>query len=98
MAVCGEMAGDPRLVPILVGLGFRAFSVRPAAVPVVKQILASVNSREATVLARRALLARSGHEIAQLLDAPLLSGGPSSREQGLTGEGLDAAANVPVRT
>jgi phosphotransferase system enzyme I (PtsI) len=98
MAVCGEMAGDPRVVPILIGLGFRALSVRPAAVPVVKQVLASLNSRQATVLARRALLARSGHEIAQLLDGQLLVAASSPTDQDLTGRGLDAPARVPARS
>jgi phosphotransferase system enzyme I (PtsI) len=62
-SVCGEMAGDPLFVALLVGLGFRSFSMAPAAIPVVKQALAAVDSRAAGELARRALRAGSAAEV-----------------------------------
>jgi len=49
-----------------VGLGFRAFSLTSAAIPHVKQALATVDARQATTLARRALLARSAEEVRQI--------------------------------
>jgi phosphotransferase system enzyme I (PtsI) len=59
VSVCGEMAGDPLLVAVLVGLGFRSFSMAPAAIPIVKRTLALVEGRAAADLARRALRAGS---------------------------------------
>jgi phosphotransferase system enzyme I (PtsI) len=59
VSVCGEMAGDPLLVAVLVGLGFRSFSMAPAAIPIVKRTLALVESGAAADLARRALRASS---------------------------------------
>ncbi|GAB4144686.1 MAG: phosphoenolpyruvate--protein phosphotransferase [Sphingomonadales bacterium] len=35
--LCGEMAGDPRLTPLLLGLGLRALSATPLALPAIKQ-------------------------------------------------------------
>ncbi len=70
LSVCGEMAADPLYVALLVGLGFRAFSMTPAAIPVVKRGLRCVGSREATRLARQALTARSADAVHALL-APL---------------------------
>ncbi|MCC7044702.1 MAG: phosphoenolpyruvate--protein phosphotransferase [Acidobacteria bacterium] len=67
VSVCGEMAADPLLVPLLVGLGFRRFSMTPAAIPGVKHALSALDVRQATQLARRAVLARSAHEVDQLL-------------------------------
>jgi phosphotransferase system enzyme I (PtsI) len=67
VSVCGEMAADPLLVPLLVGLGFRRFSMTPAAIPGVKHALSALDVRQATRLARRAVLARSAHEVDQLL-------------------------------
>lgn len=67
LSVCGEMAGDPLLVPLLVGLGYRRFSMTPTAIPHVKHALSTLDVRQATVLARRAVLARSAHEVDQLL-------------------------------
>jgi phosphotransferase system enzyme I (PtsI) len=57
VSVCGEMAADPLLVALLVGLGFRTFSMAPTAIPVVKETLAHLDSRAAAGLARRALRA-----------------------------------------
>jgi phosphotransferase system enzyme I (PtsI) len=67
LSVCGEMAADPLLVPLLVGLGFRRFSMTPAAIPGVKHALSALDVRQATTLARRAVLARSAHEVDHLL-------------------------------
>ncbi len=67
LSVCGEMAADPLLVPLLVGLGYRRFSMSPAAIPGVKHALSALDVRQATVLARRAVLARSADEVDQLL-------------------------------
>ena len=37
VSVCGEMAANPRLTPLLLGLGLRSFSMNASAVPRVKQ-------------------------------------------------------------
>jgi phosphotransferase system enzyme I (PtsI) len=68
VSVCGEMAADPLLVALLVGLGFRSFSMTPAAIPVVKQALAALDSRRAAELARRVLRAPSAGAVHALLE------------------------------
>jgi phosphotransferase system enzyme I (PtsI) len=68
LAVCGEMAADPLLVSMLVGLGFRTFSMTPTAIPVVKRALGAVSTADAGRLARRALHARSAGEIRAMLE------------------------------
>ena len=42
MSLCGEMASDPALLTLLVGLGLTEFSMTPAAIPVAKQVLAEL--------------------------------------------------------
>lgn len=37
VCICGEMAGDPAMTPLLLGLGLRSFSMHPAQIPAVKQ-------------------------------------------------------------
>jgi len=39
LSMCGEMAGDARFVPLLLGMGLRSFSMQPAALLDVKQQL-----------------------------------------------------------
>jgi len=58
VAVCGELASDPRTIPVLVGLGVSELSVAPLLVPEVKQVVRTVSRREAASLAKRLLTAR----------------------------------------
>ncbi|HET8996343.1 MAG TPA: phosphoenolpyruvate--protein phosphotransferase [Acetobacteraceae bacterium] len=55
VSVCGEMAASPRLVPLLLGLGLRSFSMNAAAVPRVKQAIRSVEIDACARLARRVM-------------------------------------------
>jgi len=55
VAICGEMAGDPLNIPILLGLGVKELSMNPMAIPVVKRIIRMTSLREATEFARQAL-------------------------------------------
>jgi phosphotransferase system enzyme I (PtsI) len=67
LSICGEMAADPVMVAVLVGLGFRSFSMATSAIPVVKQGIRMVDSRDAIQLARRALRASSADDVGELL-------------------------------
>ena len=44
VSLCGDMAGDPRCVPALLGIGLRSLSVAPAALAGVKAAIASYRS------------------------------------------------------
>ncbi|HUU33514.1 MAG TPA: phosphoenolpyruvate--protein phosphotransferase [Vicinamibacterales bacterium] len=69
-SVCGEMASDPALIGLLVGLGFRAFSMTPSAIPVARRIVQELRIPDARRLASAALrLATAGEVEQHLLDA-----------------------------
>jgi phosphotransferase system enzyme I (PtsI) len=68
LSVCGEMAADPLLAVLLVGLGFRSLSMTPAAIPIIKRSLMSVDTRQATDVVRRALRARSADDVHTALE------------------------------
>jgi phosphoenolpyruvate-protein kinase (PTS system EI component) len=46
LAVCGEMASDPAVLALLVGLGLTQFSMTPAAIPVARQVIQEMDARE----------------------------------------------------
>ncbi|MCG8421796.1 MAG: phosphoenolpyruvate--protein phosphotransferase [Proteobacteria bacterium] len=46
VAVCGEMAGDPLVVPVLLGLGLRELSMNAVSIPEVKNIIRSSRMSE----------------------------------------------------
>ncbi len=45
VTLCGEMAGQPRSVLVLFGMGLRRFSMSPAFIPTVKELLAFGDDR-----------------------------------------------------
>jgi phosphotransferase system enzyme I (PtsI) len=53
--VCGEMAGDIRLTPLLLGLGVEELSVSPKTLPKVGQVIRSLNYAQCHALAENAL-------------------------------------------
>jgi len=71
VAVCGEMAGDPALALLLVGLGVRELSMSPASIPTVKERLAAHSSAALRTLAAHLLQAATLEEARQLLDEQL---------------------------
>lgn len=47
LSICGEMAGNPMHVILLIGLGLRRFSVIPRNIPILKEIIANLSYAEA---------------------------------------------------
>ncbi len=63
VGVCGEMAGDPLMVPLLIGLGLRHLSAPAPLIPQVKYLIRQLTMPVALELAERALSARSGQNV-----------------------------------
>ncbi|MDB5375298.1 MAG: phosphoenolpyruvate--protein phosphotransferase [Belnapia sp.] len=55
VSVCGEMAGNPRLVPLLLGLGIRCLSMNASAIPRVKQMVRALDIGDCARFARRVM-------------------------------------------
>ncbi len=68
VSVCGEMAGDPLMTAVLLGMGVRDLSMNAPALPQVKRLLRGINMSFARDLARRVL----GHVTPQDVEQELL--------------------------
>jgi multiphosphoryl transfer protein len=55
VGVCGELAGDPVAIPILIGLGVKELSMASGSIPRAKQIIRSLNLKDAQAVAAQAL-------------------------------------------
>jgi len=55
VGLCGELAGEPLAIPILLGLGLDEFSMNPPAIPLAKQIIRALTLEEAQEVAQAAL-------------------------------------------
>ncbi|MDD5246798.1 MAG: phosphoenolpyruvate--protein phosphotransferase [Candidatus Omnitrophica bacterium] len=71
VAMCGEMAGEPALVPILLGLGLDEFSMPPLLIPETKFIIRSVSMAEMRELAKEVLKLTTGKEVENYCQAKL---------------------------
>jgi phosphoenolpyruvate-protein phosphotransferase (PTS system enzyme I) len=67
ISVCGEMASDPGVLALLIGMGLVQFSMTPAAIPVAHRVIRDLDAKELRRIAVRALTLNSGPEIEQYL-------------------------------
>jgi len=68
VGMCGEMAGDPIAVPILLGLGLDEFSMSASSILNVRQLIRDLTYERAQALAQRAL-EQDSQEAVQILIA-----------------------------
>jgi phosphotransferase system enzyme I (PtsI) len=63
VGVCGEMAGDPAVIPLLVGLGVDELSASPSLIPAAKYLVRRLRRSEAVSMAQEALRCDRAEEI-----------------------------------
>ncbi len=70
VSVCGEIAGDPRFLPVLLALGYTEFSMRPNALLEARAALQTLSRKALRARTRRLLEATSREEIEALFAEP----------------------------
>ncbi len=68
VGMCGEMAGDRKAIPLLLGLGLDEFSANPAAIPAAKELIRSLDTSAMAGLAARALNVATAAEVHSLVE------------------------------
>jgi phosphotransferase system enzyme I (PtsI) len=63
VAMCGEMAGEPLYIPVLLGLGVAELSMNAMAIPVVKRVIRLTSLTEAREMAHQALARATVEEV-----------------------------------
>jgi phosphotransferase system enzyme I (PtsI) len=71
VAMCGEMAGDQRVVPLLLGLGLDYLSVNALAVPRVKQVVRLTSRETWRQLAKEALSFPTAAQVRDFINGKL---------------------------
>lgn len=67
VSLCGEMAGEPFYVPILLGLGFDKLSMNPQSIPRVKNLIRRSSQRQCRSLVKEALQRDTSESIKEFL-------------------------------
>jgi len=68
LGICGEMAGDPLALPILLGLEFDELSMSPSAIPKIKRLVRKFHAERAKQVAQEALSMKDVDEVRQYLN------------------------------
>lgn len=66
VTLCGEMAGSPKAFLLLFGMGLRSFSMSPAFVPTIKELLTHVTVAKARSVLRRAMDLKTTSQVNRL--------------------------------
>lgn len=74
VSLCGNLATHARMLPFLLGIGLRSFSLDPLQIPAVRRHIANIDLPRATALASRLLELGQTEEISEALDAFATSG------------------------
>ncbi len=65
--MCGEMAGDPANLPILLGMELDAISMNPISIPAIKMLVRLVSLKESKLLLEEALQQPTATEVIKLM-------------------------------
>lgn len=71
VGMCGEMAGDPALALILLGLGLDEFSMPPSMIPELKYIIRAISLDKVRKISEKALNLSTGKDIEDYLHSEL---------------------------
>ena len=74
--LCGLLSQLPGVLPVLLGLGYRAFSVDVSLIPYLARSVETTSIEAARVLAQQVCAARTSREVADLLGVPAQAGQP----------------------
>jgi phosphoenolpyruvate-protein phosphotransferase len=74
VGMCGELAGNPLAIPVLLGLGLDEFSMTASAIPAAKALLRSLSVSQVQRVADVCLDLTDLEEIYQFLRSPLIKG------------------------
>ncbi len=71
VCICGEMAGEPAYLPILLGLGYEELSMNAVSIPEVKKVLRRCSRSEAEALVSQALKFATAAEVESYLQSQI---------------------------
>lgn len=67
LILCGEMAADPKLLPLLLGLGISEFSVSARHIPMIKHEIRQISMEKSRVICEKALNITNSNELSQYI-------------------------------
>lgn len=67
LVMCGEMAGDPMNIPVLVGIGLTDFSMNSASIPVVRRMIRALDTKKAKKIVKKIMTLNTVQKISDCI-------------------------------
>jgi phosphotransferase system enzyme I (PtsI) len=67
--MCGEMAGTPHHIPVLLGIGMEELSMNPQTIPDIKRVVRSLNVEDARAFLQDVLKQTTAKDTFELIKA-----------------------------
>jgi phosphocarrier protein FPr len=93
VGICGELAGDPAAVPVLIGLGVTELSMSAPSIPAVKHAVRSTDMEAARALAHEALRRESAEDVRRLV-VPATAASEALGQPGEAGVASESASRA----
>ncbi|HTQ39863.1 MAG TPA: phosphoenolpyruvate--protein phosphotransferase [Pirellulales bacterium] len=77
VTLCGEMAGRPRAVVLLFGMGLRSFSMSPAFIPTIKELISNLTQTKAERILQRALKLKTTAQVIRYMEEKIAELAPN---------------------
>jgi len=71
VSMCGEMAADPFVTPLLIGFGYDELSMNAASIPTVKNVILSIEAEHCREIAEKTLNLSSADDVREFLAASM---------------------------
>lgn len=73
VGMCGEMAGDPKLAPILLGLGLDEFSMSASSILTTRKVITELSYKEMQEMANKAINFPTANEVKEFIEKSIKS-------------------------
>ena len=86
VGICGEMAGDPRYTPLLVGMGVHELSMSPSSIGQIRRLIRKLYLHDAEKLLEKVLKMSTDDEVLDITENLLYELAPDIMNMVLSGE------------
>lgn len=86
VSVCGEMAADPRYIPLLVGMGIHELSMSALSIGPIRRLVRHLHMHDAEVVVEQAMQCATADEVLDISEALLYKVAPDIMNMTLFGE------------
>lgn len=68
VGMCGEVAGDPKMVPLLIGMGLDEFSMSPISILKARLIIKNISQEEMKIMVEKAINLPTAEDVEKFID------------------------------